>query len=140
MYRLLLLFLFLCSPLYCATYDARLPCIIWAESCGGSQVEQKATIATFLHLIDTKGYEKAIRLSCAYTHRSTQFIKAYTGDFNAYELKKWKEMNKLLAWCIENKDTLPKYEHFENVKAFGTPKWAKGLKHDDIGRQRYYYK
>jgi kynureninase len=123
------------------TLDERFAPVVYAESAGGSPQEIAATATTFLNLAKQLGYEKALRRSSAYLKKSPQYLKASNADFSPYEKKVWKNLNEVVNFVASNQDKLPAYLAFENINAFGTPRWAKDFSSfKDIGRQRYYIK
>lgn len=120
--------------------DNRLYNTIYAEAGGGNPSEVRAVANVFLNRILKEGYEKALKGSSAYNKKSKQYKLAESGKFNPYELNIYNRNKKIIDYLTENLSQLKPYYYFENIKAFGEPKWSKGLNYEDIGRQRFYWK
>ena len=119
--------------------DKRLYDTIWGEVTGGSSAEVAAVTSVFLNRAMSDGYEKALRGSAAYNNKSTQYKKASSGDMNAYEKAFYTRNKMIINQMLSNPELIQPYTHFENVNAFGEPKWAKDVTtYKDIGRQRFY--
>ena len=119
--------------------DPRLLNTIFAEVGGGSPEEVIAVASVFLNRAQEQGLEKALAGSSAYRLKSPQYTKASSGALNPYESTIYRRNANIIYQLMSNpKNRLP-YTHFENIKAFGEPSWAKSAtQFKDIGRQRFY--
>ncbi len=119
--------------------DKRLVDTIFAEVGGGSPDEVAAVTSTFLNKSDRDGLDKALNISSAYRKKSPQYVKAENQDFNPYEEKIYNRNKTIIENLVKDPNQRQPWTHFENVKAFGEPSWAKGQSNfKDIGRQRFY--
>src|SRR3990167_5612179 len=118
--------------------DKRLYDTIFAEVGGGAPEEVAAVASVFLNTAREKGYEAALKRSSAYNKRSDQFKKASFGQLNPYEAKIYVRNQSIIDNLAQNPVAIAPFTHFENVKAFGEPYWAKNQPFTDIGRQRFY--
>jgi spore germination cell wall hydrolase CwlJ-like protein len=119
--------------------DKRLYDTIWGEASGGSPAEVAAVTSVFLNRAMDKGYDKALKGSVAYNKKSPQYKKAETGDMNAFEKALYVRNKVIIDTLVKNPGLIQPYTHFENVAAYGEPKWAKSATtYKDIGRQRFY--
>jgi hypothetical protein len=120
--------------------DNRFYATIYGEAGGGSPAEISAVTSAFLNRIRTQGYEKALQGSSAYRKKSPQYTKAFTGNLNPFEKTVYLRNKVLIDNLVQNPASIQPYTHFENVRAFGEPPWAKGMQYKDVGRQRFYWK
>ena len=119
--------------------DKRFYDMIYAEVGGGPEEEVAAVASTFLNRADRHGYEKALTGSSAYTKKSKEYKKASTAKFTPFEQQVYDRNKGIVDTILTNPNMRLPYTHFENVKVYGEPKWAKGQKnYQDIGRQRFY--
>lgn len=119
--------------------DPRLVNTIYAEAGGGRPDEIAAVASTFLNRARQYGMDKALLGSSAYRLRSPQYQKASSGNLTPYEKQFYKTVSTIIGDLEVNPDKVQPWTHFENVKAFGEPSWAKGMaSFQDIGRQRFY--
>lgn len=119
--------------------DKRLYDTIWGEVTGGPAVEVAAVTSVFLNRVVNEGYEKALKGSAAYNKKSPQYRKAETGNMNTFEKTLYFRNKVIIDQLLSNPETIQPYTHFENIQAFGEPKWAKdAATYKDIGRQRFY--
>lgn len=112
---------------------------IYAEAGGGPPEEISAAASVFLNRVLKEGLEKALSGSSAYKLKSKEYQKAASGKLNEYEQKIYERNKALVTDLINNPEKIQPFYYMENVKEFGEPKWSKGLKFQDIGRQRFYY-
>jgi hypothetical protein len=118
--------------------DRRLYDTIFAEVGGGHPHEVMAVGSVFLNRIKKDGYEKALEGSSAYRKQSPQYKLASSGKLTTYEQSIYQRNKNLIDFLIQNPQHIQPFDYMENVKAYGTPSWAKGKKYVDIGRQRFY--
>ncbi len=112
---------------------------IYAEVGSGKPDELKAVTSVFLNKANKDGIDAALKLSSAYNKSSNQYVKARDGKLNGYEKSIYHRNKDIIESMVKDPSQLSPYTNFENVKQFGEPKWAKGIKdYKDIGRQRFY--
>ena len=127
------------KDMYEAQFDRRIHDTVFAEVGAGRKDEVSAVVSVFLNRVDKEGYEKALKGSSAYNKQSPQYKKASLNKLNPLEKAVYLRNQKITEGLIRNANKRQPFYSFENVKTFGEPKWAKGLKYQDIGRQRFYY-
>jgi len=127
------------KDMYETQFDKRIHDVIFAEVGAGPKDEVEAVVNVFLNRVDKEGYDKALNGSTAYRKKSPQYKKASTDKLNPVERIVYERNKNIAENLIRNPDKRQPFTHFENVKAFGNPKWSKGMKYKDIGRQRFYY-
>ena len=112
---------------------------LFGEVGGGPPEEVAAVASVFMNRADKGGWDKALKGSSAYTKKSKEYRKAATGKMTPFELEMFNRNKGIVDNIATNPQFRLPYTHFENVKAFGEPSWAKGQKrYKDIGRQRFY--
>lgn len=118
--------------------DKRLYDLIWGEASGGSPQEVAAVASVFINRMNKEGYEKALKGSSAYARRSPQYLKAASGDMNVTERTLYNRNKEIVDRLINEPELVAPFTHFENIREFGEPSWAKDMIGVDIGRQRFY--
>jgi len=112
---------------------------IYSEVGGGVPEEVAAVASVFLNRAEKHGMDKALSGSSAYKLKSKEYRKAESGKMTTYEKEVYERNRGIVDNMVSNPQFRLPYTHFENVRAFGEPKWAKGAKvKKDIGRQRFY--
>lgn len=121
-----------------AQLDKRIFDVVFAEAAGGNDEEIAATASVFLNRIDEQGIEKALRGSTAFRKKSKQFVKASTGDLNAFERKEFRRIMRITSEVSNPQNRLP-FDFMENVTTFGDPPFLRDMASSrDIGRQRFF--
>ena len=92
----------------------------YGEAAGGSNEEMIAVFSTILNDLSQKGdLDKVLNRYSAYRKESPQYLKASTGDLNAYEKNVYSNYGQILNGMLEGKiNTVPNITHMENVDAF----------------------
>lgn len=118
--------------------DKRFYDTVYAEVGGGDPDEVAAVASTFLNHVDKNGIEKALKKSSAYKLRSREYVKASTGKLSDYERQIYAR-NQAIIDRVRNPQFRMPFTHFENVRQYGMPSWAKAAQSfKDIGRQRFF--
>lgn len=126
--------------------DKRFYDTVFAEVGGAPPEEVSAVAGAFFRQLENgKPYESMLNSSSAYKGKSKQYKLASQGAMNSYEQKIYNRNTALILDEMFSSNggykTPPPWTHFENVKAFGEPYWAKDFPTSvDIGRQRFYSK
>lgn len=121
--------------------DKRLYDTIFAEAGYSTMPDEElyANVSCYLNLIDRFGYEKALNRSSAYKTKSKQYKMASQNKLNAFELKHYNRIVRIMNDVLDNPSKRMPIDHHEMVSRYGNPPWVGDMvSYKDIGMQRYY--